>query len=35
MYSSTETKQELEHRFSAGMKNGRDKEEVNQQPRKY
>ena len=37
MYSSIETEDELEHLFNAGMKNGRDKEEMeeaNLQPRK-
>jgi LPS O-antigen subunit length determinant protein (WzzB/FepE family) len=36
-YSSIETEEELEHLFNAGMKNGRDKEEMeeaNLQPRK-
>jgi len=34
MYSSTETEEELEQLFNAGMNNGRDKEETNQQVRK-
>jgi len=37
MYSSIETKEELEQLFNAGMNNGRekeDKEETNQQDRK-
>ena len=32
--SSIETEEELEQFFNAGMNNGRDKEEVNQQDRK-
>ena len=32
MYSSIETEEELEQLFNAGMNNGRDKEEANQQP---
>ena len=31
MYCSTETDDELEQLFNAGMNNGRDKEEANQQ----
>ena len=34
MYSSIETEEELEQLFNAGMNNGRDKEETNQQVRK-
>ena len=34
MYSSTETEEGLEQLFNAAMKNGRDKEKVNQQDRK-
>jgi len=34
MYSSTETEEELEQLFNAGMNNGRDKEDNNQQVRK-
>ena len=34
MYSSIETEEELEQLFNAGMNNGRDKEEANQQDRK-
>jgi len=34
MYCSTETEEELEQLFNAGMNNGRDKEEANQQDRK-
>jgi len=33
-YSSFETEEELEQIFNAGMNNGRDKEETNQQVRK-
>ena len=33
-YSSTETEEELEQPFNAGMNSGRDKEETNQQVRK-
>ena len=34
MYCSIETEEELEQLFNAGMDNGRDKEEANQQHRK-
>ena len=34
MYSSVETEEELEELFNAGMNNGQDKEEANQQDRK-
>jgi len=34
MYCSTETEEELEQLFNAGMNNGRDKEDANQQNRK-
>jgi len=34
MYTSIETEEELEQLFNAGMNNGRDKEEANQQDRK-
>jgi len=34
MYSSIETEEELEQLFNAGMNNGRDKEEANQQDRR-
>ena len=34
MYSSIETEEELEQLFNAGINNGRDKEEANQQDRK-
>jgi hypothetical protein len=34
IYSSIETKEEMEQLFNAGMKNSRDKEEANQEPRK-
>jgi len=35
MYSSMETEEELVQLFNAGMNNGRDKEEANQQDRKF
>ena len=34
MYSSTETEEELEQLLNAGMDNGQDNEEINQQDRK-